>query len=147
MKVIFLCDVKGQGKKGEVKELQGGYANFLIKSGKAQAANENNLAALHAKQAEDAKNAQILLEQMQTLKGKLESLTIEIIVNLTPNGKIQGTVTNKQLTEIIEQKIGEKIDKRKVSFDSNISGLGSYTATCDLHPQVSAKVNFVLKTK
>lgn len=141
MKVIFLKDVKGQGKKGEVKDVSEGYArNFLIPRGLATAANESNLKQLEQlKKAENRRKEQEKEEAMVTAE-KLKSVKLEFQVKAGEGGRLFGSITNKQIAENLEKK-GYKIDRRKIILDEPIRSLGVTNVQIRLHPEVTATVS------
>lgn len=141
MKVIFLKDVKGQGKKGEVKDVSEGYArNFLIPRGLATAANESNLKQLEQlKKAENRRKEQEKKEAMVTAE-KLKSVKLEFQVKAGEGGRLFGSITNKQIAESLEKK-GYKIDRRKIILDEPIRSLGVTNVQIRLHPEVTATVS------
>ena len=148
MKVILIADVKGKGKKGEVKEFQAGYANFLVKSGLAKIASEGNMKVLEEEKAIAAEKEALHLQEMKELKTKIESQPVKIIVKVAADGHVLGTVTTKHIAEAVEKTIGAKIDKRKINLDSPLSTLGAFEIKIDLHKDVVAKIKvFVIEEK
>lgn len=142
MKVILIEDIKGKGKKGDIKEFQAGYANFLIKGGHAVIASPENMRILEQEKELEKAEADRLLKSMQELKEKIEAHTFTIVVKIGPDGHVRGTVTTKHIAEAIEKVIGEKIDKRKIVLNSTVTVLGSYEAQIQLHKDVIANVTF-----
>ena len=147
MKVILIADVKGKGKKGEVKEFQAGYANFLVKSGLAKVASEGNMKVLEEEKAIAAEKEAVHLQEMKELKTKIEAQPVKIIVKVAADGHVLGTVTTKHIAEAVEKTIGAKIDKRKITFTALVTCLGDYTAKVQLHKEVTATINIIIATK
>lgn len=147
MKVILIADVKGKGKKGEVKEFQAGYANFLVKSGLAKIASEGNMKVLEEEKAIAAEKEALHLQEMKELKTKIEAQPVKIIVKVAADGHVLGTVTTKHIAEAVEKTIGAKIDKRKITFTALVNCLGDYTAKIQLHKEVTATINIIIATK
>ncbi len=145
MKVIFLKDVKGQGKKGETKEVSEGYAtNFLIPRGLAKVASEGNLKVLeNQKQAEERRKEDERLEAVELGK-KLEQLTVELTSKSGEGGRLFGSITNKQVAEALE-KLHLKIDKRKIVLEEPIRSLGVTQVPVKLHPEVTATLKVHVK--
>lgn len=145
MKVIFLKDVKGQGKKGETKEVSEGYAtNFLIPRGLAKVASEGNLKVLeNQKQAEERRKEDERLEAVELSK-KLEQLTVELTSKSGEGGRLFGSITNKQVAEALE-KLHLKIDKRKIVLEEPIRSLGVTQVPVKLHPEVTATLKVHVK--
>ena len=140
MKVIFLKDVKGQGKKDEIKEVKDGYAkNFLIKGGYAVAANTGSLNKLdkELKQREDNENK--LIEQMKELKKEIEKLTIDFKVQTGAQDKMFGQISIKQIVKELNDK-NIKIDKTKILLDHPITTLGMHDIKIELHKKVIANL-------
>ena len=141
MKVIFTQDVKGSGKKGEIKNVSDGYArNFLITKGLAVEATPKNLSDLEGKQAsaqhkidvdtaEAKKTAEILNDKKVLIKAKAGS-----------SGKLFGAVTSAQIADEIAAQYGQKVDKKKISLKSEIKNFGEYEAEIKLYTGISAKM-------
>lgn len=140
MKVIFLKDVKGQGKKGEVKEVSEGYANnFLFKQNAAAPASESAMKMLEQqKKAEDKRKAQEKADA-QGLGQKLSELTVKIKAKSGADGRLFGAVSNKQVADELGKQ-GIKLDKRKIVMDEPIRTLGVTEVVVKIHPEVSAKL-------
>lgn len=138
MKVIFLQDVKSQGKKGEIRDVSEGYAqNFLIPRGLAKPATEGNMKTLsNQKQAEERRKEQEK-EDAQALAKELENLTVVLRSKSGEGGRLFGSITNKQISEQL-QKMKINIDKRKIALESPIRTLGVTNVQVKLHPDVSA---------
>ncbi|WP_313469654.1 50S ribosomal protein L9, partial [Lysinibacillus sp.] len=117
MKVVFLKDVKGKGKKGEIKNVADGYAqNFLIKNGYAAEANAQALSQLEGQKKLEAKNAAAELAEAQALKEKVEKLTVELKAKSGEGGRLFGSVSTKQIADALQKVHGIKIDKRKMTL-------------------------------
>jgi len=139
MKVIFLQDVKGKGKKGEIKNVADGYAhNFLLKKGLAIEATQANLKQLEAQKKKAQKEAQEELEQAKQLKEKLEKITIELKAKAGEGGRLFGSVTSKQIAEELKKAHKIKIDKRKIELPDAIRSLGYTNVPVKLHSDVTA---------
>ena len=147
MKVILIADVKGKGKKGEVKDFQAGYANFLVKSGLAKVASDGNMKELEEQKAVEAANETKHLQEMKDLKVKIEAAPVKIIVKVAADGHVLGTVTTKHIAEAEEKQIGSKIDKRKITFTALVTALGDYTAKVQLHKEVTATISIIIALK
>ncbi|CEG29472.1 50S ribosomal protein L9 [Bacillus sp. B-jedd] len=146
MKVIFLKDVKGKGKKGEVKNVADGYAhNFLIKQGLAVEANPGNMSNLSAQKKKEEKLAAQELEDAKALKEKLEKTTVELTAKSGEGGRLFGSITTKQIAEELQKKHGFKIDKRKMELEDAIRSLGVTKVPVKLHHEVTAMLNVHVK--
>ena len=125
MKVIFLKDVKGKGKKGEIKNVADGYAhNFLIKQGLAVEANQGAVSSLSAQQKKEEKKAEQEFEEAKALKETLEKLTVELSAKSGEDGRLFGSITSKQIAEELKKAHEIKLDKRKIELQDAIRTLG-----------------------
>jgi large subunit ribosomal protein L9 len=141
MKVILLKDVKGKGKKGEVKNVSDGYArNFLFPKQLAREATSGNLNALEADKKKQRKQAEAERVEAERLKEKIEKATVEISAKSGEGGRLFGSVTNKQIGQELK-KSGIKVDKRKIEMDEPIRTLGYTKVPVKVHPEVTAVVN------
>ncbi len=140
MKVIFMQDVKGQGKKGEIKEVSEGYArNFLLPQGLVQLANSGSVKVLEqVKKSEEKKKDQVR-ENAKALSIKLQETLVTIKAKAGEGGRLFGSITNKQVAEELD-KLKIKLDKRQILMEDPIRSLGITTVTVKLHPEVSASL-------
>ncbi|MBX0316220.1 50S ribosomal protein L9 [Planomicrobium chinense] len=139
MRVIFLKDVKGKGKKGEVKNVADGYAhNFLLKNNLAKEADQAAISQLAGQKKKQEKEAAQELEDAKALKEKLESLTIELKAKSGEGGRLFGSITTKQVATALEKTHGIKLDKRKMELDDAIRALGYTNVPVKLHQDVTA---------
>ncbi|MED4207265.1 50S ribosomal protein L9 [Neobacillus mesonae] len=142
MKVIFLKDVKGKGKKGEIKNVADGYAqNFLIKQGLAVEATNANLSSLDAQNKKQEKLAAEELAEAKKLKEKLDQTTVELTAKAGEGGRLFGSITTKQVAEELQKKHGIKIDKRKMELADAIRSLGVTKVPVKLHHDVTATLS------
>lgn len=143
MKIIFLEDVRGRGKRGEVKEVSDGYAqNFLIKQGKAKAATNAAMSALKGQQrAEDKKEAELLAES-QAVKAKLEAdeTVVELTAKAGTDGRLFGSIPSKQIAQALDKQYQVKLDKRKIELTDPIRVIGYTNVPVKLAPQVTATI-------
>lgn len=146
MKVVFLKDVKGRGKKGEVKNVADGYAqNFLIKQGLAVEANQSAMSTLNAQKKKEEKLAAEELAEAKKLKEVLEKLTVEFSAKSGEGGRLFGSITSKQIAEELQKKHEIKIDKRKIELSDAIRALGYTKVPVKLHTEVTATLNVHVK--
>ncbi|MBA4534926.1 50S ribosomal protein L9 [Brevibacillus halotolerans] len=138
MKVIFLKDVKGQGKKGEIKELSEGYVrNFLLPRGLVKEATEGNVKNLEAqKKSEDKRKEQEKLEAQQ-LAEKMNEMTVKIKGKAGEGGRLFGAISSKQVVEALEEQFNVKVDKRKLDMEP-IRSLGVTQVKTKLHHDIVA---------
>ncbi len=140
MKIIFLQDVKKQGKKGEIKEVKDGYAmNFLVKNGYAVPATSTGVNRLKKEQAEAELQESLKIKDCEQMKEQLEKMTIEIPVKTGEMDRVFGSVSSKQIVTELQKK-GMKIDKKMVSMSDSLTSLGVHEVTLVLHKQVSATI-------
>ncbi|MGW8958750.1 50S ribosomal protein L9 [Paenibacillus sp. NPDC055715] len=138
MRVIFIKDMKGQGKKGQIKEVSDGYAaNFLLPRGVARPATEGNMKTLENQNAAEEKRKHEEKEEAQALGKKLESTTVQLKAKAGEGGRLFGAITSKQIAEAVA-KTGIKLDKRKIELEEPIRTLGVTQMTVKLHPEVKA---------
>ncbi|MCM3764206.1 50S ribosomal protein L9 [Neobacillus niacini] len=146
MKVIFLKDVKGKGKKGEIKNVADGYAhNFLIKQGLAVEATNANMSSLDAQKKKQEKAAAEELAEAKKLKEQLEKITVELTAKAGEGGRLFGSITTKQVAEELQKKHGIKIDKRKMELGDAIRTLGHTKVPVKLHHEVMATLTVHVK--
>lgn len=139
MKVIFVKDVKGKGKKGDIKNVADGYAqNFLIKKGYAVEANSSSINALEGQKQKEKKEAAQELENAKQLKNTLETLTVELTAKSGEGGKLFGSITSKQIADQLQKANGIKLDKRKIELNDAIRSLGYTNVPVKLHHEVQA---------
>ena len=138
MKVIFLQDVKGKGKKGEIKDVASGYAyNYLIPNKLAIIATTTNIKEAEAFQESSDKRKEQEHEQAKELAVKLADTTISIKTKAGEGGKLFGAITSKQIGDALaEEKI--KIDRRKIILDEPIKSIGTTVVQIKIHPEVTA---------
>lgn len=143
MKVIFLQDVKGKGKKGEIKDVAVGYAqNFLLKKGLATEATPQALSELQGKNKAKAKEEAENLEEAKQLKERIEAegFEVEIKSKAGEDGRLFGSIPSKQIAENLEKQHKIKVDKRKLDLEQPIKALGYTSVPLKLHKEVIAKL-------
>ena len=145
MKVILLEDVKGVGKKDQIINANDGYAkNFLLPKKLAVPADKNNLTKMdNIKKIEDAKR-QEEYDNAVAIGKQIEAKTLQINVKLGSNGKLCGTVTNKEIANALKEQIGIEVDKKKIVLSSPIKTLGEKEATVKLHPKVTVTLKVTI---
>lgn len=147
MKVIMLEDVKGKGKKGEIKDLPNGFAGFLIKNKKAMEATTGNMNLLKRQEEEAQKQQELRLDEAKKLKSQLEGKTAVLTVKSGNNGRVFGSVSTKAIVEAFEKQFSIKLDKRKMDLEEPIRGLGMARVPIHLHPEVTATLMIQIKEK
>ena len=148
MKVILSKDVKGTGKKGEVKEVSDGYArNFLIKKGVAVEASQTNMKELDEKEKSKERKSLIEYEEAVLLGKQMEEINIQIEVKAGEGGRLFGSITSKEIAEQLKKQKNLDIDKRKILMDEPIRTLGSTFVEIKLHQKVTTKIRVDVKEK
>ena len=145
-KVILLKDVKGTGKKGEIVEVNDGYArNFLIKKGLAQEGTQQNIYV--AEQRKKAYEAKIAAERAEAreVANKLKNVTVKVSAKGGENnGKMFGSVTSEMISNALKD-LGFDIDKKKIDIKDSIRDFGEFEVVLKLYSEVSQtlKINVV----
>ncbi|MBM7552179.1 50S ribosomal protein L9 [Thalassobacillus pellis] len=141
MKVIFTQDVKGKGKKGEVKNVSDGYArNYLLKNNLAKEATTGNMKELQAKKNKEKQLEQEELEEAEQLKDTLGKLEVKLTAKSGDAGRLFGSITSKQIADELKKTHKIKIDKRKIELDEPIRSLGYTNVPVKLHPEVTGTI-------
>ena len=140
MKVILLRDVKSLGKKGDLKEVADGYArNYLLAHGLAEPANAGNINSRdHEIKVRLNKEAQALAEA-EKQAAKLKDQKVIVYAKCGDMGKLFGSVTNGDIADALD-KMGYKIEKKKIEVSDQIKTLGTHPATIKLYPQVQTSI-------
>lgn len=148
MKVILSEDIKGIGKKGEVIDVADGYGrNFLLKNKKAVLATSGAVKEVHAfKEKQDEKEA-LKIKEAKDLKSKLENTEVVLYETVGSEGKLFGSVTNKEICNKVNEKFSLKLDKKKFEIKENIKGLGTYSCKIKIYPKVTATIKIIVKEK
>lgn len=148
MKLILIKDDKNLGKKGDIVNAKEGYArNFLIPRKVAIEATAGNLKMLdNQKKAQEAKEKEIY-DKAKELGERLSSITIIFKMKCGENGKLFGSITTKEIAQILKKEHGVDIDKRKLDLDSNIKALGNYVVKAKLHAKVVVNINIIVTDK
>ena len=145
MKVIFNVDVRGQGKKGELKEVSTGYArNYLLPRNLATEATPDNLNAFKLK--EKAKAAQIAKEKAQAEEyaKKLGAVQVTVRAKAGANGKLFGAVTSQEISDALKEQFGMDIEKNKIVQADPIKTFGAYTVKAKLGYEISGSINVLV---
>lgn len=144
MKVIFIKDVKGQGKKDEIKEVKDGYAmNYLIKNKYAVPYTDTSNKRLNDEIKERKIQEEKDIEEANKIKEKLKKEKISFKVKTGKEDRVFGSISSKQIKDELD-KLGYKIDKKKIILDTPISSLGHHFVKIELHKKVIAELEIVL---
>ena len=148
MKVIFLADVKGQGKKGEIKEVPTGYAqNFLIKKKLAKEATNQAISELRGQQKSKEKAHAEMIAEAESLKAKLaeEATLVQFVEKVGPDGRTFGSITSKKIAEEFEKQFGIKVDKRHIQLDHPLRSVGLVDVPVKLYQDVTGTIKLSIK--
>ena len=141
MKVIFIKDLKGQGKVGEEKNISDGYAkNFLIPKGYAIEATAANLNDYKGKKDSQEFKKQQEIDNAEKIKAELDKITLTLKAKSGDNGKLFGSITSKELAEKLNADHKIAIDKKKFVLPDGIKTTGSLTVDIKLHPGIVGKL-------
>lgn len=147
MKVIFLADVKGKGKKGEIKEVPTGYAqNFLIKKNLAKEATSQSIGELKGKQKAEEKAQAEILAEAQAIEAILDEdkTRVQFQEKVGPDGRTFGSITAKKISEELQKQFGVKVDKRHIILDHPIRAIGLVEVPVKLHKEVTAEIKLAI---
>ena len=140
MEVIFIKDLRGQGKKGDIKNVSDGYAkNYLIKNGYAVLKTKKELVRLEKANANKLAEDKANKEKAKELKNKLDEVTIEFKVKTGEYDKVFGSISVKQIKEELN-KLGYKIDKNQIMLEVPISVLGFHKVEVELYSNIKANI-------
>ena len=148
MKVILLEDVKSLGKKGEIVNVNDGYArNFLFPKNLAVEANNENMSKLKAKQDSNAYKKSQEKEEAQKIAQKLSKIQLKIPVKAGENGKIFGGVSAKEIADVLKEEYKIEVDKKKIELKETIKTLGIRTVNIKLYEGVigNLKIDIISK--
>lgn len=141
MKVVLLADIKGVGKKDEVKEVSDGYArNFLFKKKLAIEADAKALNEIKNKEASRQHKIEVEKAEATALAEKLKTTVVKIVAQGGTDGRLYGSVTAKDIAEKLEKDHGIVIDKRKLALAEPIKAHGTYHADVKLYADIVGKV-------
>lgn len=138
MKVVLLEDVKSLGKKGQIVNVNDGYArNFILPKKLGLEANSKNLNDLKLQKQHQDKLAAKQLEDAKQLAKKLEGITVELKVKTGEGGKVFGSVSTKEIAQAVKKQFGIELDKKKMQLDEAIKTCGVHNVNCRLHKDVT----------
>ena len=141
MKVIVLEDVKSLGKKGQLVEVNDGYArNFILAKKLGLEATPKNLNDLKLKKANDEKVAKEIYEEAKAFGERLKEMAVNVTIKTGEGGKIFGSVSSKEIAEAAKAQLGIELDKKKMVLPSPIKTLGTTLVPIKLHPKVTSEL-------
>ena len=146
MKVILLQDVKSLGKKGQIVNVNDGYArNFILPKKLGIEANGKNLNDLKLHTANEEKLAKEALEAAKELAKKIEAGKIEVTIKTGEGGRTFGSISTKEIAAEVKNQMGYEIDKKKIQMKDAIKTLGTHIVPVKLHTKVTAELKVVVK--
>ena len=146
MKVILLQDVKSLGKKGEIVNVNDGYArNFILPKKLGVEATGKNLNDLKLQKNNEKKVAQEQLDSAKTLAEKIGQGKVELAIKVGEGGKVFGSVSSKEIAAAVKEQMGLDVDKKKIQLKETIKSLGTHNVPVKLHPEVTAELKVIVK--
>ena len=141
MKIILLQDVKSLGKKGDVVDVNDGYArNFVLPKKLGVEANGKNMNDLKLQKANEEKIAKEQLEAAQAFAAEMEKDEVVVSIKAGEGGKTFGSVSSKEIAIAYKQQCGKEIDKKKIQLPEAIKNFGVYEVGVKLHPKVTGQL-------
>ena len=146
MKVILLENVKSLGKKGEIVNVNDGYArNFILPKKLGVEATGKNLNDLKLQKNNEKKVAQENLDAAKELAAELSAGKVELAIKVGEGGRTFGSVSSKEIAVAVKDQMQLDIDKKKIQLKESIKSLGTHIVTVQRHPEVSAELKVVVK--
>ncbi|HJC38494.1 MAG TPA: 50S ribosomal protein L9 [Candidatus Mediterraneibacter faecigallinarum] len=146
MKVILLQDVKSLGKKGEIVNVNDGYArNFILPKKLGVEATGKNLNDLKLQKNNEKKVAQENLDAAKALAAKLAEGEVVLAIKVGEGGRTFGSVSSKEIAAAVKEQMGLELDKKKISLKEPVKSLGTHIVTVKLHPEVAAELKVSVK--
>lgn len=148
MNVILLEDVKSLGKKGEVVNVNDGYArNLLFKKNLGIEATKQNLNDLKLQKQNNDKLEAERLEEAKKLAKELEEKEVVLAIKTGSDGRVFGSVSTKEIAEAAKEQLGYELDKKKMHLKDAIKSIGTFHVPVKLHPKVTVELKVVVKEK
>ena len=145
MKIILLQDVKALGKKGELVNVNDGYArNFILPKKLGVEANSRNMNDLKLQKAHEEKRAQEIYEEARALGAQIAASSVRVSIKTGEGGKIFGSVSSKEISQAASEQLGLDIDKKKMQLPSPLKSLGTHMVPVKLHPKMTVELKVVV---
>ena len=146
MKVLLLQDVKGSGKKGEIVEVNDGYArNFLLKKNLAKEADKAVMLEKKSQQASLERTKMLEKQEAERKANEIRNKEVVIKVKTGENGKMFGAITSKEIAESITNDLKIEVDKKQINLENPIKNVGRYNVEAKLYSGVVAKFVVVVE--
>jgi len=141
MKVILIEDVKSLGKKGQIVDVNDGYArNFILAKKLGLEATPKNLNDLKLKKANEEKVAKEIYEEAVVFAEQLSKMEVNVSIKAGEGGKIFGSVSSKEIAEAAKEQLNVELDKKKMQLPNPIKSVGTHIVPIKLHPKVTAQL-------
>ena len=146
MKLILQESITGLGNLGDLVQVKSGYGrNYLLPTGKAIVANEENMKVYKAKQEELKLQEEKRLQLAKEIFEKINDFSVSQNVAISEEGTMYGSVGTKEISELLEVN-DFQIERSAVRLpEGSLKELGNYVIDIELHPEVVAKINLELK--
>jgi large subunit ribosomal protein L9 len=142
MKVILKADVKGTGKKGQTIEVSDGFGrNYLLPRGLAVEASSGALKSMEEEAKAKVLRQERIINELKALRDRLEGQTVKVPARCGENGRLFGSITNKDVADAISRFLGKDFDRKIIELTTPIKALGTYTVTLKFGQNVSGTVN------
>ena len=148
MKVILQQEVKKLGKKGDIIEVSEGYArNYLLPQKLAILATASNINTANLQKASEERKKERLLDEAKLLGAQMAKITVTIPVKMGEGGRLFGSVTAKDIADVLAKEHKLELDKRKIELKDALKSLGTFTVPIKLHPEVSTQIQVILSAE
>lgn len=146
MEVLLLKDVKELGEAGEIKKVADGYArNYLVPRGLAVQATPGAIKQAEKHREAAARRQAKELTEAQVLAQALDGVSVTFQARAGESDRLYGSITNVNIAEALEEKIGQEVDRRKIELEEPLKELGTHAVTIRLAPGAEAKVTVVIE--
>ena len=145
MKVILIEDVKSLGKKGEIVNVNDGYArNFILAKKLGLEATPKNMNDLKLKKANDEKVAKEIHEEAIAFAEQLSKMELKLSIKVGEGGRLFGSISSKEIAEEAKKQLSVELDKKKIQIPNPIKAVGTHTVPIKLHPKVTAQLKVIV---
>ncbi len=145
MKVILIEDVKSLGKKGEIVNVNDGYArNFILAKKLGLEATAKNLNDLKLKKANEEKVAKEVHEEAIAFAEQLSKMELKLTIKVGEGGRLFGSISSKEIADEAKKQLNVEIDKKKIQLPNPIKAVGTHTVPIKLHPKVTAQLKVIV---